>query len=333
MDVTQPEERLRTIFEQTGSRHILAGSSTAALAFRIAGVAPFVVSEATLAEADSNPILDDKTIALPSVQPNALLYVVFTSGSTGQPKGVRITHANFASQVKHVRDFLRFRPTSRVADFASYAFDVSWANVINALTAGGCLCVPSEHERKNDMVGFVERCKVNYLDLTPSVAALLDWSRMPRLDTIVLGGELVELDRIPFYHAPEAVIVTYGPAEASCTTHAINVKTEQPHPATIGHGLGVSSWVIDSDTDTLLPIGVTGELVIEGPLVSPGYLGDPTRTAASFIQDPSWLLQGAPGVPGRHGTVYRTGDLVRYEVDGTLTFVGRKDTQVKVCRT
>ncbi|MGM2704421.1 hypothetical protein ACS2QD_30730, partial [Bacillus cereus group sp. Bce036] len=78
------------------------------------------------------------------------------------------------------------------------------------------------------------------------------------------------------------------------------------------------------------PMGEIGELVLEGPIVGAGYLGDEGKTAELFIEDPQWLVEGPPGGVGRHGRLYKTGDLVRYEADGRLSFVGRKDSQVKI---
>ncbi|KAM4054534.1 AMP-binding enzyme [Hirsutella rhossiliensis] len=99
----------------------------------------------------------------------------------------------------------------------------------------------------------------------------------------------------------------------------------------MGKGIGLVTWVVEAENhDALSPLGCVGELLLEGPLVGQGYLDDPERTAAAFIRDPVWLLQGPPGQPGRHGRLYKTGDLVRYNEDGTLTFFGRKDAQVKI---
>lgn len=102
-------------------------------------------------------------------------------------------------------------------------------------------------------------------------------------------------------------------------------------PGHIGYGAGAVTWVVDPENAAMLsPVGCVGELWLEGPLVGRGYLNDPERTVASFIEDPAWLLHKAPGHPGRRGRLYRTGDLVRYEEDGSLIFLGRKDGQVKV---
>ena len=99
------------------------------------------------------------------------------------------------------------------------------------------------------------------------------------------------------------------------------------HPAA---GLLVA-WVVDPDNyGNLLPLGCIGELLLEGPLIFQGYLNDPGKTAAAFFEDPAWLLQEAPGRLGRYGRLYKTSDLVRYNKDGSLTFIGRKDAQVKI---
>ena len=100
---------------------------------------------------------------------------------------------------------------------------------------------------------------------------------------------------------------------------------------TIGTGLGVNTWIVDAASgQSLVPIGSIGELVLEGPLVGPGYLESSTSTSSKFIEDPVWLLHGASGRTGRNGRLYRTGDLVVYNEDGSLTFVSRKDAQVKI---
>ena len=82
--------------------------------------------------------------------------------------------------------------------------------------------------------------------------------------------------------------------------------------------------------DQLAAIGAVGELLIEGPTVSRGYFDDSDKTAAAYIQNPSWLLQGSPGLSGRQATLYKTGDLLRYNSDGSLDFLGRKDGMVKL---
>ena len=118
----------------------------------------------------------------------------------------------------------------------------------------------------------------------------------------------------------------YGGTE--CTFNStINWPASDPTNAiNIGTGAGLVTWVVDAqDHDRLLPPGCDGELLLEGPLVGAGYLGDPEKTASTFIKPPSWLIRGriGQGQKGQHGQLYKTGDLVRYNRDGSLKFLGR----------
>ncbi|KAK6064394.1 peptide synthetase (AMP-binding enzyme) [Seiridium cupressi] len=109
------------------------------------------------------------------------------------------------------------------------------------------------------------------------------------------------------------------------------VKLSSWKTGSIGTSFNFNCWVTDTDNpNALVTVGMVGELVVQGPGLMRGYLNDQEKTAAAFIVDPPWLLRGAPGHPGRRGRVYRTGDLVRRNADGSLTYVGRKDTQVEL---
>ena len=143
-------------------------------------------------------------------------------------------------------------------------------------------------------------------------------------------GELVEIDCILYYDLLEDIFITYGLAECTVTATAISIKAWKAFSGTIGSGCGVTTWIIDPEKNELLPVGATGELVLEGLLVGQGYFGDAQTTAAAFIDDPEWLLRGGPATLGRRGRLYRTGDVIRYGADGTITFIARKDTQVKL---
>ncbi|RYP90225.1 hypothetical protein DL770_003646 [Monosporascus sp. CRB-9-2] len=220
---------------------------------------------------------------------------------------------------------------SRVFDFASYAFDVSIHNVFATFASGACLCIPSEEDRRDNISKAMADMGVTIVEFTPSVARLIDPSTVPRLETLVLGGEAVSIsDVTPWWG--KRIVNVYGPAE--CLASTINSRPPTPDKATrIGKGAGLVTWVVDPDNhNCLLPPGHVGELLLEGPLVGRGYLNDPEKTAAAFIEDPIWLPQGSlsDSRPGRHGRLYKTGDLVRYHEDGSLSFLGRKDVQVKI---
>jgi amino acid adenylation domain-containing protein len=332
MDVTQPEDRLGTIVKQVGSHFILSSAANEDLADRL------VEGRGTVAVVDSAHLERGATLHdtnLPAVKVSDKLYVVFTSGSTGTPKGVVISHTNFVSAIKHQQEAFGYSRSSRVYDFASYAFDAAWGNVLHTLTAGGCLCIPSEVDRRGNISESIHNLGVNYTKLTPTVARLLEPYDLPGIQTMTLGGEAVVASDIQHWSSSARVINAYGPAECSVnSTLQLSSKDDlssRRDKTSIGRGHGTNTWVVDAmDHNQLVPIGCVGELLLEGPLVGQGYLNDPAKTAAVFIEDPAWLTRGRPGVPGRRSWVYKTGDLVRYNSDGTLHFVGRKDTQVKI---
>lgn len=330
MDTSQPEERLQSIITQAAPKLVLCSEGNLQLASKLTSAAILVVSTANILTTE--PTKDDTP--LPMISPSSRLYIIFTSGSTGTPKGVVITHSNYASAIRHQQLAHGFKPTSRVFDFASYAFDVSWSNFLHTLTIGACLCVPSEADRKNDPAGAIDRFGCTHVDMTPSAASVLPTETVSRLDTIVLGGEKLSPEYAKSWSALTRVMNPYGPCECTPTATIVEIDPTEASKASIsiGKGLGLNTWVVDAVTgDSLVPMGMTGELLLEGPLVGAGYLNEPVKTAAAFIEDPPFLLTGGgPEFPGRRGRLYKTGDLVKYNKDGTLAFVSRKDAQVKI---
>jgi aryl carrier-like protein len=209
----------------------------------------------------------------------------------------------------------------------SYAFDVSWLNVLYILCAGGCLCVPSHHEIQNEPREAIARRQANTAFITPTVGKLLHGAD---LKIINYGGENLPRDEINYWKDRAKIIHSYGPSE--CTPIAIS-HTLGPERSTVIIGkaaLGARSWIVEpSHGKSLAAVGDVGELWIEGPIVGQGYLNDPERTAVAFVENPEWLTS-FHGFSGHHDRMYRTGDLVRYEEDGNLQFIGRKDAQIKI---
>ncbi|KAG8408242.1 Nonribosomal peptide synthetase [Metarhizium acridum] len=329
MDTTLPEDRLRIIALQVNPTLILCSSSNEDLALRLADTPVMVITEASLSTlTDANA---PSSTQLQHVQPWNKLYVVFTSGSTGTPKGVIITHSNYSNAIQYQQGINGFTQGSRVYDFASYAFDATWANLLNSLTCGATLCVPSDAERRDDLAGSLRHYRANFVQLTPSTASILPLESVQSLDTLLLAGEA-----LPQAYAERwAKIVdlrnAYGPCEATPAATFASIQSDNTLEVGIGKGVGTVTWVADTKTAQFLtPVGSVGELLLEGPSVGPGYLHDPEKTAAAFIDNPPWLLRGTPSQPGRHGRLYRTGDLVRYNSDGSLVYIGRKDAQVKL---
>ncbi|KAL5358103.1 hypothetical protein BJX96DRAFT_173136 [Aspergillus floccosus] len=326
IDTSHPEERMQTIVSQVNKRLVISSALNANLAARLAEQVVVVDHENASRWPPPRPL---RICALPDSE----LYVVFTSGSTGTPKGAVITHSNFASAVKHQGQFLGYNTQTRVYDFASYSFDIAVSNLLHCLAAGGCLCIPSDAERKHSQLAeSMRQMQVNLVDLTPSVARTLDPTAVPTLKTLVLGGEAASRSDIVRWAPYVRVLNGIGQAECTVTTTMAEMDPAVPGTPGIGRALGTNTWIVSpTDHHQLAAIGAVGELLVEGPLVGAGYLNDEVKTAASFIHDPHWL--GCPpvlGGKGRRGRLYKTGDLVRYDAVGGLQFVGRKDAQVKI---
>lgn len=274
-----------------------------------------------------NCVLDWESQSHPavSVTSRSLAYIVYTSGSTGQPKGVIIQHDSFCTNAIASSSAQNLDRSSRALQFASYAFDVSIQESLTPLMLGGCVCIPSESLRINNLKKAVAELRVNWVELTPSVARTLQPEDIPTVKTLVLGGESMSSDDIDKWQGHLRLICAYGPSE--CTV----VATVQSHvfePRNIGRSFAGTCWIVDKDNhDCLVPIGAIGELVVGGLIVGQGYLNRPTQTATAFIRNPRWA--SGFGIKNTH-VFYKTGDLVRYASDGTVIYVARKDTQVKL---
>lgn len=325
-DPSQPEARLRTIVEQTEARLVLTSAAQADLGSKVAcGGEVMAITRSFI---DSLP--SESLAPLPEVPSTTPMYIIFTSGSTGKPKGVVISHENYTSGAIPRGEAVGYKSSSRCFDFPSYAFDVSIDCMLCTLAVGGRVCVPSEEDRMNNLSGAIRDSKANMVHMTPSVARVLDSDIIPSLDVLGLGGEAVSSSDAAAWSKTTNLAIAYGPSECTvgCTiNNTLHVSTG------IGVGVGGVTWIVDpEDHDRLTPVGGVGELIIEGPVVGVGYLGEPAKPAEVFIDDPKWLLAGHGPVPGRNGRLYKTGDLVRYEPNGTgsIEFIGRKDQQVKL---
>ena len=314
LDPSYPNERLQDICDDVEASTILCSPGMT----EVCRVNRAIVI-------DDSVLQWEKSRQLSPVASRDIAYVAYTSGSTGKPKGVLIEHGSFCTNAIAGRKPHNLDHRSRVLQFASYAFDVSVHESLTPLMLGGCVCIPSELERVNSLREAVARLQVNWAELTPSVARLLQPQDVPGIKTLVLGGESITAGDIAKWQDHVRLLCAYGPAE--CTV----VSTIQPYvdkPYDIGRSFGGTCWIVDKDNhDCLLPIGATGELLIGGPIVGRGYLNRPNQTAASFIPNPDW----ASGFGIREDrTFYKTGDLARYLSDGSIFYVGRKDSQVKV---
>lgn len=331
IDPNWPVDRVKSIIEQTGST---LGLSSARNAAYISGIllTTLTVDQPTMASLLSTP--QQERDVPPEADPSSVLYIIFTSGSTGSPKGVVIQHRSFCSAARYNRSWLQIKKESRVLQFTSYCFDASLEEIFTVLIAGGCICVPSEQDRLADIPGFVRRAGVNWAAFTPSFIRTMSPSDLPSVKFITVHAEPMSGSLVKQWAGTVHMRPSYGPTECSVTSTVGAPFTPNSNAGNIGWPVGCRGWIVDPNNhDVLLPVGAIGELVIDGPIVGKGYLGDPERTAASFIAPPAWGLDPELKSSGAdpHRRLYRTGDLVRYASDGSLVILGRKDqSQVKV---
>ncbi|KAI4761090.1 nonribosomal peptide synthase SidD [Aureobasidium sp. EXF-3400] len=329
MDPSLPLARLQNMAVQIDAKLIVSSRIQHDFAKSIMPDPPHLVVE----EKTFKQTLPGSLTKLPPVDSDTLMYIIFTSGSTGTPKGVTISHKTYTSSAIPRAKAVGYTEKSRVLDFASYAFDVSIDSMFLTVGNGGCLCIPSDEDRLNDINGVIRDMKINYAGITPSMARILDPDVIKSLDVLGLGGEAASARDVNFWGQDTRIVIGYGPCECTigCTINS-DTATGRDY-ISIGTGNGACMWIVNPDDhEQLMPAGAVGELLVEGPIVGQGYLNDPEKTATVFINDPAWLLEGHQKYTGRRGRLYKTGDLGKYDPDGSggIIFAGRKDTQVKL---
>ncbi|QES55688.1 hypothetical protein DEJ51_17165 [Streptomyces venezuelae] len=268
---------------------------------------------------------------------DGLAYVIFTSGSTGTPKGAMVADGGMDNHLAAKTADLGLGPADVIGLTAPLSFDISVWQTLIALTVGGRTAVasPRNISEPAELVAWVRRHGVTVLEIVPSFLAVLtaqldDELRagLSSLRYLVATGEALPgaVAQRWYEHCPDIPIVNaYGPTECSDdVTHHVVTAAEsaaRPWPSIGREVLNTRLYVVDADGSEV-PAGTEGELLVGGAGVGRGYIGDPVRTALSFVPD------GLSGTPGAR--LYRTADRVSRTADGTIDFHGRRDRQVKV---
>ncbi|KAJ6178251.1 hypothetical protein N7519_008712 [Penicillium mononematosum] len=322
LDTSHPQERLRDICEQVKPPFILTSPEhrhEAKALFHNVVIMPQSIDRECASISGHKMTRSGLDRAL---------YAVFTSGSTGKPKGVVIEDGSFMTMINEVSHLMGIGPGARVLNFSSYAFDISITEILGSLLAGACICVLTESERRGRLTEALQGLEPSHAYLTPSVSRAILPNELGSLRTIMFGGEALRSSDIKQWMPHAHIVAGYGPAECTATFTVQSAIDSTSQGGNIGFPIAGACWVTDpQNPNRIAPIGAVGELLLQGPLVGRGYLNSPDQTAMNFISSPTWMRRvGSTG----GGRVYRTGDLVRYEEDGSLTFVGRKDLQVKL---
>ena len=251
--------------------------------------------------------------------PEDLFILLYTSGTTGVPKGVMLEHRNLVNFCAWYRSYYNLRPSDRVAAYASYGFDASMMDTYPALTTGASVYIIPEDTR-HDMSAldaFITGNGITHSFMTTQVGVMYakHFPGNTSLKHLSVGGEKLVSTDPPAYNFYNA----YGPTECTVFSTIFQVKAKEDN-IPIGHPLdNVTLYVVDREFRRL-PIGASGELIIAGSGVGRGYLNQPEKTAQSFIENP--FVKGM--------RAYRSGDVVRYRADGNIEFIGRTDSQVKI---
>ncbi|KAL5343849.1 hypothetical protein BJX70DRAFT_405102 [Aspergillus crustosus] len=324
LDPVYPEERLEYMVASVKAQTILVSESCKS---------KFPSFPGSLLAVDA-AFFDSTQEHPPPAQPgqthlaNRAMYLVFTSGSTGQPKGVIITHKSYAASAAGHIPALGITPTTRQLFFASPAFDLTIYETVASLMAGATICIPTEEDRNGSVAPVIQNMNVTLLSLTSSYARHLRPEDVPGLKTLALVGEPLARDIQRIWADKVQLVNAYGPAECSVVAFVKTRVTLDSETADIGEPVAGRAWVVDpKDHDSVLPIGATGELLLEGGHLGRGYLNDPEKTAAAYIFNPRWAKSGSTQTPRRF---YKTGDLVHFSETGSVVIEGRKDTQIKI---
>ena len=314
LDPTYPKERLNFMMQDAGAKLLIADEGLRDIVDEYKGE--------VLLTKDLVGLQNNLNTPNTQITPNHLFILLYTSGSTGVPKGCQLTHGNLVCFCHWYQRFYALKPEHNVAAYASYGFDACMMDMYPALTCGATVHIVPE-EIRLDLIAlndYFEREHITHSFMTTQVgyqfATSIENHSLKYLST---GGEklasLTPPTGFDFYNV-------YGPTECTIftTTYLVDKKLKE---IPIGKPLdNMRLYVVDPQGHRL-PVGAAGELWISGPQVSRGYLNRPEKTAEVYIGNPFTDNE-------RYARVYRSGDIVRYLPSGEIQFVGRRDGQVKI---
>ena len=324
LDTACPAARIANMLEDSSSLLILTQTP-------LVGSLPECTADCVLLDADASRLSDLRTDNLDSMNgPDDLAYLMYTSGSTGMPKGTAITHRAIVSLVCNT-DYVGLDGTSRIAQVSNISFDASTFEWWGALLNGGTTVIASADRVASHQI-LAEVSKANDVDTLFVTTPLFNEIAREApavfggLRQLLFGGETVDprwVRKIRERHPDLCLLHVYGPTENTTfsTWYRVENVPAQARTVPIGRPIANARAYLLDPTLRLISFGMPGELYLGGAGLSRGYWNRPALTAERFVADP-FAASGA--------RMYRTGDVVRINADGDLEFLTRTDSQVKV---
>ncbi|MCX2765105.1 amino acid adenylation domain-containing protein, partial [Aquimarina muelleri] len=322
LDPSLPSNRLSHILEDSSVNFLLYKEDSLLSSLSVSEFIFFLNIE------ESYPY--DSSESLCEREPDSVAYIMYTSGTTGLPKGISISDKNVVTLINDPSSKISINFSDRVLQWSNYGFDGSTYEIFGSLLNGATLYLidNSTASDAKALSQVIDKEKLSVIFITTALfnsMAESDLSLLSSLRILLFGGEKVSISPVRKMLSAlgaDRILHVYGPTEttvyASCQVICNISDTAETIP--IGKPLtNTSLYVLNSSLD-LLPIGVVGELCISGSGVSKGYLNQETLTNERFIANP--FKEGE--------RIYKTGDLARWLPDGTIEFVGRVDDQVKI---
>lgn len=288
-----------------------------------------------IGNANPNDIISDVELDIkfiPSLQTISVekdvVYILYTSGTTGTPKGIKVTREGLFNFIEGISEIIDFSPGKRIACFTTVAFDIFFLESIMALYKGLTVVLANEDEQRNPrlMAKLIHDNAVDMVQMTPSRMQLLlnhdkELSCLKNVKEIMIGGEAFPLSLLKTLQAKTNAKIynMYGPTETTIWSTVSDLT--QKDRIDIGRPIKNTEVYIVDESLSILPEGQVGEICIAGKGLARGYVGKNDLTIEKFI-----YLPQKPDV-----RVYRTGDMGRYLPDGDLEYLGRTDNQVKIC--